>query len=57
MLDSQCAQEKGINWDPILACLKGTEGPLLLKRHGEVTQALRPSVSFIPTIRIDGVRP
>jgi len=52
----QCAKELGVDWGPIEKCWKGTVGPELLKSHGEQTHSLRPAVSFIPTVVINGVR-
>jgi interferon gamma-inducible protein 30 len=49
----KCASELGIDITPIAKCWGSKEGQLLLKRYGEMTHALRPEVSFIPTIAID----
>uniref|UniRef100_A0A8D8WZG4 Gamma-interferon-inducible lysosomal thiol reductase n=1 Tax=Cacopsylla melanoneura TaxID=428564 RepID=A0A8D8WZG4_9HEMI len=49
-----CAREHAIDVSPILLCAQGPEGEILLKNYGEMTAALRPKVSFIPTILING---
>lgn len=38
----------------IIKCFDSPHGAELLKLHGEATGALRPPVSFIPTITLDG---
>ena len=50
----QCATEMGIEWSPIEQCWKSIRGQELLAGHGDATHALRPGVSFIPTIVLDG---
>lgn len=40
--------------DSIQKCHDTKHGSELLKLNGEATHALRPPVSFIPTITIDG---
>ncbi|XP_041564829.1 uncharacterized protein LOC108148487 isoform X9 [Drosophila elegans] len=42
------------NVELIQNCFDSDHGVELLKRNGEATHALRPSVTFIPTITIDG---
>jgi len=49
----KCATELGIDIAPISNCWNSKEGKLLLKKYGDMTHALRPEVSFIPTITID----
>ncbi len=43
-----------MNWDEIEKCTNGPEGGDLLASHGEDTHSLRPRVSFIPTVQVDG---
>lgn len=40
----------------IQECFEGKHGDELLKKNGELTQALRPKVTFIPTVTLDGAR-
>lgn len=49
----QCANDLGIDLGPIVKCWKTKEGQLELKKYGQMTHNLRPTVSFIPTIVID----
>lgn len=50
----RCAEENGVDWEPVRACAEGREGQDLLAAAGDKTDALKPKVSFIPTITIDG---
>ncbi|XP_077295727.1 gamma-interferon-inducible lysosomal thiol reductase-like protein [Arctopsyche grandis] len=38
----------------ILTCAKGTQGAILLKKHGEFTELIKPT--FIPTVFVDGLK-
>ncbi|KAI5745852.1 hypothetical protein M8J76_014761 [Diaphorina citri] len=49
-----CSRQHNIDVNPILQCARGVEGEILLKTYGEMTYALTPKVSFIPTILING---
>lgn len=49
-----CAKENRIDYEAIQKCYDSPHGAELLKLHGEATHALRPPVSFIPTITLDG---
>lgn len=49
-----CAKDYRIDYEAIQKCYESPHGAELLKLHGEATAALRPSVSFIPTITLDG---
>jgi len=42
-----------VDWPAIKRCASGPQGEHLLKEYGEQTHALRPKVSFIPTIAVD----
>ncbi|XP_049829460.1 gamma-interferon-inducible lysosomal thiol reductase-like isoform X1 [Schistocerca gregaria] len=53
-IGERCATKLGIAWDPILQCSRAREGNELLKANGDATYALNPSVSFIPTITLNG---
>lgn len=53
----RCAKENSIeDVDKIKNCYSNPHGAELLKVHGEQTHALRPKVSFIPTITLDGAQ-
>lgn len=49
-----CAKENRVDYEAINKCYDSPHGAELLKLHGEATNALRPHVSFIPTITLDG---
>lgn len=49
-----CAKENRVDFEAINKCYDSHHGAELLKLHGEATDALRPRVSFIPTITLDG---
>lgn len=49
-----CAKENRVDFEAIQKCYDSPHGAELLKLHGEATDALRPRVSFIPTITLDG---
>lgn len=38
----------------ITQCYEGPHGRELLRVNGELTQAVRPRISFIPTVTLDG---
>uniref|UniRef100_U5ERN9 Putative gamma-interferon inducible lysosomal thiol reductase n=1 Tax=Corethrella appendiculata TaxID=1370023 RepID=U5ERN9_9DIPT len=50
----RCAKEYSIDIESIQKCYDSPHGSELLKIHGEATNALRPKVSFIPTVTLDG---
>lgn len=50
----RCAKENGVEIESIQKCYDSPHGAELLKLHGEATHALRPTVSFIPTVTLDG---
>uniref|UniRef100_A0A2M4BY20 Putative gamma-interferon-inducible lysosomal thiol reductase isoform x1 n=1 Tax=Anopheles marajoara TaxID=58244 RepID=A0A2M4BY20_9DIPT len=50
----RCARENGVEIESIQKCFDSTHSAELLKLHGEATHALRPPVTFIPTITLDG---
>ncbi|XP_037039003.1 gamma-interferon-inducible lysosomal thiol reductase-like [Bradysia coprophila] len=49
----KCTREHQVEWEPIQKCYDSPHGAELLKMHGELTHALRPSVTFIPTITLN----
>lgn len=51
-----CAKENHVDYEAINKCYESPHGAELLKLHGEATAALRPRVSFIPTITLDGAQ-
>ncbi|XP_070855227.1 gamma-interferon-inducible lysosomal thiol reductase isoform X5 [Drosophila suzukii] len=50
----KCAKEHNIDYTLIQKCSDSKQGLDLLKLNAEATHALRPPVTFIPTITIDG---
>lgn len=54
-IGEKCARELSVNWDSILECSQSKKGDLLLKNHGERTSAVRPKITFIPTVLLDEV--
>ncbi|XP_005185036.1 GILT-like protein 1 isoform X2 [Musca domestica] len=51
----KCAKQHNIdNVDLIQKCFDSSHGSELLKLNGDLTHALRPSITFIPTITLDG---
>ncbi|EAT37686.1 AAEL010345-PA [Aedes aegypti] len=50
----RCAKEHGVEIESIQKCYDSPHGAELLKLHGEATHALRPQITFIPTITLDG---
>lgn len=51
-----CAKQHGVDIESIQKCYDSPHGAELLKIHGEATHALRPAVSFIPTVTLDGAQ-
>ena len=51
----QCAKDNKMDWDSIDACATGEEGRKLLLEAGKKTKALRPKLSFVPTIVLSEV--
>lgn len=52
----QCFDEHKVNPDylPLIQeCFEGRHGDELLKINGEQTHAVRPKISFIPTVTLD----
>ncbi|GLV45044.1 uncharacterized protein CBL_14383 [Carabus blaptoides fortunei] len=49
----KCANELGLDYSPIRECANGLEGSRLLKEYGDRTHAIRPKITFIPTIQIN----
>ncbi|CAB0009539.1 unnamed protein product [Nesidiocoris tenuis] len=52
---STCSKRLGFNWKDIRNCANSHLGFALQYNHGIQTQALKPSVTFIPTIVVDQV--
>ncbi|XP_053693684.1 GILT-like protein 2 isoform X2 [Sabethes cyaneus] len=50
----RCAKQHSVEIESIQKCYDSPHGAELLKLHGSATHALRPEVSFIPTITLDG---
>ncbi|BES89976.1 gamma-interferon inducible lysosomal thiol reductase [Nesidiocoris tenuis] len=49
----KCSKRLGFNWKDIRNCANSHLGFALQYNHGIQTQALKPSVTFIPTIVVD----
>ncbi|XP_014295730.1 GILT-like protein 3 [Microplitis demolitor] len=49
-----CAEKFHLDAEPILNCSKTNRGAELLAQYGKMTNALKPAVTFIPTITLDG---
>lgn len=49
-----CAKKMNIDYNYILKCFLEPKGKELLAKYGELTNALTPKVSFIPTVVLDG---
>lgn len=52
----RCSREVTVDWPAISVCAQGKEGLLLHSLAGQRTHALRPKVTFIPTIELDGAQ-
>ena len=51
----QCVERFNESWKEVERCVDSEVGNQILKHMGSMTHNLRPSVSYIPTITIDGV--
>ena len=49
-----CADKLGLDWQSVLKCSENHEGGNLLAAIGDDTNSLKPSVSFIPTVQLNG---
>jgi hypothetical protein len=49
-----CATTLGLQYDVIESCVNGDAGPKYLKGMGQKTESLRPKLSFVPWINING---
>ncbi|XP_074112045.1 gamma-interferon-inducible lysosomal thiol reductase-like protein [Cotesia typhae] len=49
-----CAEKYHLDAELILNCSKTNRGPELLAQYGKMTHALKPPITFIPTITLDG---
>ncbi|RZF42881.1 hypothetical protein LSTR_LSTR012695 [Laodelphax striatellus] len=50
-----CAKQSSLNLEKIKECASGSEGDELHAKHGDRTNSFRPSVSYVPTIVLNGV--
>ncbi|XP_035726521.1 gamma-interferon-inducible lysosomal thiol reductase-like isoform X2 [Vespa mandarinia] len=48
-----CAQKMNVDSNVISKCYSGAKGKELLAKYGELTSALKPRISFIPTISLN----
>ncbi|XP_042884447.1 gamma-interferon-inducible lysosomal thiol reductase-like isoform X3 [Penaeus japonicus] len=54
LVGKKCVEKHGENWGSISSCVSSDKGISILKHMGQMTHRLKPEVSFIPTITIDG---
>ena len=50
----QCAEIHGVNWVPIQNCSSSIEGAQLLVQHGDATHNLRPKMTIVPHVLLNG---
>ena len=50
----QCAEIHGVNWVPIQNCSSSIEGAQLLVQHGDATHNLRPKMTTVPHVLLNG---
>lgn len=50
----KCMEKFGEPWSDVAKCVDSDKGPSILKHMGDMTHSLRPRVTFIPTVEIDG---
>lgn len=50
MLFLQCASNAGLKWASLKTCYESGQSDKLLIENGERTRAVRPAITFIPTI-------
>ncbi|XP_045137149.1 gamma-interferon-inducible lysosomal thiol reductase-like isoform X4 [Portunus trituberculatus] len=50
----KCVEKFGEDWSKVAQCVESDKGASILKHMGDMTHSLRPKVSFIPTVEIDG---
>ena len=50
-----CAKKMNLDYNPIFKCFIEEKGKELLAKYGELTSALTPQISFIPTVVLNGV--
>ena len=43
-----------VNWDPIHNCTTSREGTEILAAHGDDTHSLRPKMTFVPHVVMNG---
>lgn len=51
---AHCAGTLGLQYDVIESCVSGPSGPKYLKEMGQKTESLKPKLSFVPWINING---
>ncbi|XP_047477060.1 gamma-interferon-inducible lysosomal thiol reductase-like isoform X2 [Penaeus chinensis] len=54
VVGKKCVEKHGEKWESISSCVTSDKGASILKHMGEMTHRLKPGVTFIPTITIDG---
>ena len=50
----KCSMTHDVTWEPILNCAKSEEGSKLMAVHGDDTHSLRPKLTFVPHIVMNG---
>jgi len=50
----KCSMIHDVAWEPILDCVNSEEGSNLLAMHGDDTHSLRPKMTFVPHIVMNG---
>ncbi|KAK4306047.1 hypothetical protein Pmani_022105 [Petrolisthes manimaculis] len=53
-IGQKCVEKFGEQWESVEGCVNGEKGESILKHMGDMTHSLNPTVTFIPTILIDG---
>jgi len=50
-----CANQLGVEWDPIMTCVNGSRGNYLEHQIAEKTDALKPPHQYVPWITVNSV--
>ncbi|XP_037775235.1 gamma-interferon-inducible lysosomal thiol reductase-like isoform X3 [Penaeus monodon] len=54
VVGKKCVEKHGEKWASISSCVTSDKGTSILKHMGDMTHRLKPEVTFIPTITING---
>ncbi|XP_042223978.1 gamma-interferon-inducible lysosomal thiol reductase-like isoform X2 [Homarus americanus] len=52
-IGQKCVEKYSENWEDVESCVLSDKGSSIMKHMGDMTNNLKPHVSFIPTITID----